>query len=148
MTWIALWKIVKGLPWGKILPVLGVVLLLVGNFVYIFSLQAQRDIARANEDKAIAELQVCEQNYARAQANTNAALAQIAATNIKIALIGTQKSQLDARLREAELKAARLAAAASELESIRADYEELRARMPEMNVCQTYEAVLIALAGG
>jgi septal ring factor EnvC (AmiA/AmiB activator) len=148
MTWIAFWKILKGLPWAKILPVTGVVLLLAANFFYIFMLRSQRDIARANESKAAAELQVAKQNYSLCRANREILELEIARLNERIVKIGEEKVKLDADLAQAQRRAAELAAAEEELIEVRESYAELRRQLPEMSVCQTYEAVLVALAGG
>ena len=135
------------IPWMKVLPIVGVLAILAANFFYIYKLTAERDIARAKKDKAVAELVVAEGNYAQCKLNREEQ-GRIILDYSNEAIRGAEERQrLDLALQDA-LEVANSAAAAEEaLAEVSAKYDAIRERSEEIGLCGTYELVLRALAG-
>ena len=145
--WMIALKFLKGVPWLKVAPIVFVCGILAFNFFYIYKLTAERDIARANRDKAIAELVVAEEDYAQCKLNRVEQDEILKLFSAAALLASAEKERLDLALEDALVAANTAAEAKEELAEVSAKYDAIRERSQEVNLCETYELVLRALAG-
>ena len=145
--WLIALKFLKGVPWKKVMPIVFVCGILAANFFYIFKLTAERDIARAKRDKAVAELVVAEGNYAQCKLNRVEQDKILELFSAQALLASAAKEKLDLALEDALAIANTAAEAREELAEVSARYDAIRERSQDVNLCVTYEMVLRALAG-
>ena len=132
------------LPWGMIAGGVGILALVIALFV---SMQNTR-LAKAKLEAAVLRENVWIEEQARCKENevalTEAAAESMALAQEIVILQATLQGSADATHKQAVERAR----AEAELRTVEEKYANLSTRAVDMDVCQTYELALAALAGG
>ena len=132
------------LPYKLLAGIIGGALVLVGWLVTWQSLQTAKAEIRAyqiNETRFMETIAAC-------QGNREAFEAKLAEVAANIEVVAASKERLQGAIDDAGARAREIAAAQGELERLRAEHQQLVERAVSLDECQTYEMVLVALAGG
>jgi len=132
------------LPYKLLAGIVGGFLVLIGWLLTWQSLQtanAKIEGYKINEIRFMETIAAC-------QGNREAFEAKLAEVAADIEIVAASKERLQGAVDDAGARAREIAAARSELERLRTEHQQLVERAVSLNECQTYEMVLVALAGG
>ena len=132
------------LPYKLLAGIVGGFLVLIGWLLTWQSLQtanAKIEGYKINETRFMETIAAC-------QGNREAFEAKLAEVAADIEIVAASKERLQGAVDDAGARAREIAAARSELERLRTKHQQLVERAVSLNECQTYEMVLVALAGG
>ena len=132
------------LPWGMIaggVGILALILTVVIQGLVLKSTKAELALAIEKENRWAAEQIKCEENVTK----LDDALASVAEKAKEVELL---TARLQGSTDATHDEAVRRAEAEVERDTIAARYRNLSTRAVDMDVCQTYELALSALAGG
>lgn len=132
------------LPYKLLAGIIGGALVLVGWLVTWQSLQTAKAEIKAyqiNETRFMETIASCQGNRELFEEKLDLVAADIA-------VVAASKERLQGAVDDVGLRAREIAAARGALERLRGEHEDLVNRAVPLDTCQTYEMVLVALAGG
>jgi len=138
--WMIALEFLKGIPWGKVLPLLAVLTLVVGGFLYV-------DNLRDENEKLKLQIEVLNRDYGQCKANREAQDEIIAEYSKNAEDAAKRKEELDEALDRIATLVASLIKAKAQLADVSKKYDKLRQEAGEIPLCATYENVLRAMAG-
>jgi hypothetical protein len=132
------------LPYKLLAGIVGGFLVLVGWLLTWQSLQtanAKIDAYKINEIRFMETIASC-------QGNREALEEKLDLVAADISIVAASKERLQGAVDDVGLRAREIAAARGELKRLEAEHSDLVNRAVPLDACQTYEMVLVALAGG
>jgi len=132
------------LPYKLLAGIIGGALVLVGWLVTWQSLQTAKAEIKAyqiNETRFMETIAACQGNRELFEEKLDLVAADIA-------VVAASKERLQGAVDDVGLRAKEIAAARGALERLRGEHADLVNRAIPLDTCQTYEMVLVALAGG